>query len=219
MKILLKPVLGMLVLSLCVLGSSSLLFLASKSLVPDLKQEVRIEKDAAVLLGEIKSQFKIVTASRTSQQLVTGYTQSGLPFSKEEIVYSAVYTAEASIDLSSLSASDLTIVDKTVYIELPKPVIRLILDEKNSQVLSKDSQPFSGPWVDINLLKKIQLEARQTITKQIESEGSLQREAIANGEKKLSELLGALGYKVVYGRFVGPLPPVAAIRIPPHGFW
>ncbi len=206
MKILLKPAFCFALLALSLLAGGSLLFLASQSLIPSFKQEVRIEKDAAVLLSEIRSQFKVITASRTSQQIVTGYTQSGLPFSKEEIVYSAVYTAEAIIDLSSFSAADITVVDTTVYLELPQPTIRLILDEANSQVLSKDSQPFSGPWEDKNLLKKIQLEARQTITKQITDEGSLARQSTASGEEKVSLLLNALGYKVVFGKFVGPLP-------------
>ncbi len=92
-------------------------------------------------------------------------------------------------------------VDNTVYLELPQPTVRLIVDINNSGVVAKDSQILSSFWQDENLTKKMQQEARLRILEGVREDGSLLREAKASGEEKLRILLGASGYKVVFAKY------------------
>lgn len=188
-----------------VVAAGGAIYVAFRLAVPEIKQEIRIQ-NGAILLGVIQREFRIITAKRDSQETLNGLTQSVVPGSKEEIVYQAFYTAEAQIDLSDLKAEDITVVNDTAYFLLPQPTIRLVLDVNNSKVLSKDSQLLSGFWSDPNLIQKMQQEARLRILDSIRTDGSLLREARANGEEKLRILLGASGYKVVFAKYQGPLP-------------
>lgn len=206
MKLIKSAILSALLPLFIILIGGSAVFVAARMAMPDLNQEVRIQKDGAILLGAIQREFKVITARRDSQEILSGLTQSGLPLSKEEISYQAVYTAEAQIDLSYLSSADITVVDDTVYLVLPRPTVRLVFDVNNSKVLSKDSQILSFIWADPNLTQKIQQESRLRILEGISKDGSLLKEAKSSGEEKLRILLGASGYKVVFAKYQGPLP-------------
>ncbi|MBI5173857.1 MAG: DUF4230 domain-containing protein [Candidatus Melainabacteria bacterium] len=165
-----------------------------------------IERDPTVVLDKLKEEFRLITASRSAETMLSGFTQASVPFSRDEIFYWAFFKAQAVIDLSKLGADSFTLVGDTVYIVLPEPVIEVSIDLDKSKVVDRNSQIFSGPFQDNNLTTNIQRQARDIILERLKKEGTLRQFALESAREKLSAFLGQLGLKVVYGRYQPPAP-------------
>lgn len=58
-----------------------------------------IEQDPTVVLDKLKDEFRLITASRSAETMLSGFTQASVPFSRDEIFYWAFFKAQAVIDL------------------------------------------------------------------------------------------------------------------------
>ena len=152
-------------------------------------------RPAPITIGVIQKQYKIETATVTSSTLVNGYTNSLLPFSKDEYSYQVVVTMTAGIDMSVLKDSDITVTGDSVTVKLPPPT--LLRTEHSGQVISHNQEVLSGFSANKNLQDQIESEGQNRVVKTVLEQGELMRQARTNAEDEMRNLIQQLGYKNV----------------------
>jgi hypothetical protein len=169
-----------------------------------------VNAPAPIVVGTITREFKLITAQVTGSTTIEAETKNALPFSSETWSYQMVMTVTAGIDLTKLRDTDVKtdIENLAVTITLPEP--QVLTKERNGWVVARNSQLFSGPSSDKNVVDKMQAAGEEKIIASILSDGKLFREARLNAEIQLRNFILQLGYKSVrfeYANTITPTPP------------
>jgi flagellar motor protein MotB len=160
---------------------------------------------APVTVGQIQKLYRLQTAEVTGQTIVQGETSSALPFSKATISYQVIMTMTAGIDLSQLKDSDIRSDGETLTVTLPQPVE---MGETTDFIpIAENKEVFAGPSEKKELPKLVVDEGKNRIRTTIREQGQLMKEAKANAEDELRNLIFQIAPQYKRVVFVyGPQP-------------
>ncbi len=158
---------------------------------------VTIDTSQPTVLEEVRSLSKLETVHYQLDKVVTGKSSGPLPdfLTSDKILLVAHGEVVAGVDLSKITADDITVVSNTVTIKLPQAeVLYSKLDNDKTYVYDRQTGIFSRP--DPNLETAIRQAAEQDIRSSALEYGIIDQ-ANTNAQDVLRTLLTGLGYKNV----------------------
>ena len=159
---------------------------------------VTIDTSRPTVLDEVRALSKLETVHYQLEKVVTGKSSGPLPdfLTSDKILLVAHGEVVGGVDLSKVTADDITVLSDTVTIRLPKAeVLYSKLDNDKTYVYDRQTGIFSRP--DPNLETQIRGAAEQDILNTALEDGILDQ-ARSNAQDVLRSLLTGLGYKQVY---------------------
>ncbi|MBI1270510.1 DUF4230 domain-containing protein [bacterium] len=192
------------IILLVLLGASLLVLPGTKELIKlaDWKPGVfsSVQDDSVLLrLNEIKSSFRVIAAEENSEVILSGFSESWVPYSRTDLQYQAVFEARAIIDLRSLPDGAIFAKDNVVFItSLPEPILEARLNTGVSRVLNEDRQILSAFAHDKDLQSKIQHSAQEKVIQLLEEDGELLEQAKLSAKEELERIFSAAGFDVVF---------------------
>jgi hypothetical protein len=165
-----------------------------------------IDTSRPTIIESIKGVSDLATVKYQMEKIVVGTSTGILPdwLVSDKLVLIAYGEVVAGIDLSQITAEDITVQTDTVKIKLPPPkIIYSKIDNGKTQVFQRDTTIFTR--ADPNLETAVRAEAeRQMVDGAVEN--GILKQAQTNTESVLRSLLTGLGYKEI--EFEQGLPTV-----------
>ncbi len=158
---------------------------------------VTIDTSRPTVIDQIRALSKLETIHYQLEKVVTGKSSGPLPdfLTSDKILLVAHGEVVAGVDLSKITAADITVVSNTVTMRIPKAeVLYSKLDNDKTYVYDRQTGVFSRP--DPNLETQIRQAAEQEILKTSLEDGILDK-AGQNAQEVIRTLLVGLGYKEV----------------------
>ena len=155
------------------------------------------------MITKIREIKELRTASYIEERVIIKEKEKGIPglsnflgldkkvTLSDKIVLIVKGTANAGIDLSTLSATDIFVRNDSLFFQLPQySILETIINPNEIEVYSE-----SGDWSQ-NEMNQIILEAKDSIKQNAISQKIVET-AKNNGEKQLSDLLKVAGYSTI----------------------
>ncbi|MEO8289280.1 MAG: DUF4230 domain-containing protein [Chloroflexota bacterium] len=158
---------------------------------------VTIDTTRPTVIDQVRALSKLETIHYQLEKVVTGKSTGPLPdfLTSDKILLVAHGEVVAGVDLSKLTAADITVMSDTVTIRMPRAeVLYSKLDNSKTYVYDRQTGVFSSP--DPNLETQIRQAAEQEILNTALEDGILDK-ASKNAEEVLRTLLSGLGYEEV----------------------
>lgn len=155
------------------------------------------------MITKIREIKELQTASYIEERVITKEKERGIPGLSnflgldkkvtftDKIVLIVKGTANAGIDLSALSETDIFVLNDSLFCQLPQyTILETIINPNEIEVYSE-----SGDWSQ-NEINQIILEAKDSIKQNAITQKIIET-AKNNGEKQLSDLLEVAGYSTI----------------------
>lgn len=155
------------------------------------------------MITKIREIKELQTASFIEERVIIKEKEKGIPglsnflgldkkvTLSDKIVLIVKGTANAGIDLSTLSETDIFVRNDSLFFQLPQySILETIINPNEIEVYSE-----SGDWSQ-NEMNQIILEAKDSIKQNAISQKIIET-AKNNGEKQLSDLLKVAGYSTI----------------------
>jgi hypothetical protein len=155
------------------------------------------------MITKIREIKELRTASYIEERFIIKEKERGIPglsnflgldkkvTLSDKIVLIVKGTANAGIDLSTLSETDIFVRNDSLFFQLPQySILETIINPNEIEVYSE-----SGDWSQ-NEMNQIILEAKDSIKQNAISQKIIET-AKNNGEKQLSDLLKVAGYSTI----------------------
>lgn len=155
------------------------------------------------MITKIREIKELQTASYIEERVIIKEKERGIPglsnflgldkkvTLSDKIVLIVKGTANAGIDLSALSETDIFVLNDSLFCQLPQyTILETIINPNEIEVYSE-----SGDWSQ-NEINQIILEAKDSIKQNAITQKIIET-AKNNGEKQLSDLLEVAGYSTI----------------------
>jgi len=152
--------------------------------------------DPPAVVIQVRGLKELVTVRYVVQKVV-GITESHLPLGEESLLLMVQGSAQAGVDMASVTQYDVQVTGKKIRIRLPHAeIFDVYIDEKNTKVWDRRITWWT-PWVspDLDLEHKARLAAIDDIRKAALDMGIL-RDAESNARAAIRDLAGAMGATV-----------------------
>jgi hypothetical protein len=130
-----------------------------------------------------------------------------VPFSRTLLVYRETILAEARVDLCRVTAGDLAIAGRVLYLRLPLPRVVAHADLQRSRIVSQEEQVLSFMQEHKDLQSEAEKRALARGLQAAQGDGELSTKARLQSEEIVKALLSKSGFKqIVFIWGNAPLP-------------
>lgn len=155
-----------------------------------------IDASQAAVVIEMRQLGRLETSSFTIEKVIEADKNQDSAWSKflfgDKLLLIAHGEVVAGIDLSGLTADDMTTIDGHLHLKLPAPqILSVALDNEQTRVYDRSTGVFSRADKDL------ETQARQAATQSIRDaacQSKILETASDNAKKQIKAMLGALGF-------------------------